>query len=468
VWDWPVLPPVADDSIHVQKETTVSKWGNSLAVRIPQSAGRALYGQVVLEGRRPNRSRLARIYSGVIQPLIVFVATTMGISWEVARKRSSKRKLTKTPPRPKGYDFGSEATVLMVGSPGFMSALSRADIFACAYGYVYSKELQTGVPNISLVGSNGAQLAEAFREFQRWTNESQTEAVDLTLVFLEEGGYLLGVGPRPEALRRTLGYADCVRDPIFVSGAWIKKFDTTTSGENFRKYHEGHLVAPFVLSASTHPRSKSSLDADMNLIRPVPEAPDILKFRATFANEDNAEEHTQAGMIVRVHRADQQGPGAASGKIREKAPSRSNAPADYFRRRTLSLGRHFPVTIERIRKLHAHREVFQALEEIGIRSWQCEQAICNLLLSASMCSGVFHYMSVRKGQLNNEISAALQNRFEEADGSYVESLAPALLQAQVALDAASLLTESGASPKSDDPDLLQRLLAQRSLLDDSS
>jgi hypothetical protein len=32
---------VADDSIYVQKETTVSKWGNSLAVRIPQSAGRA-------------------------------------------------------------------------------------------------------------------------------------------------------------------------------------------------------------------------------------------------------------------------------------------------------------------------------------------------------------------------------------------------------------------------------------------
>jgi len=357
----------------------------------------------------------------------------------------------------------------MVGSPTFMSALSHAEIFGCAYGYRYSKELLASVPNISLVGSNGEQLAEAFREFQRWTNESQTEAVDLSLVFLEEGGYLLGLSPRPEALQRTLGYADFVRDPIFFSGTWIKKFDTTTSADSFRKYHEGRLVAPFVLSANTHPPPKSALDADMNNIRPVPEAPDILKFRAEFANEANAEDHTQAGMIVRVHRADQQDTGAADGKISGKAPPRSNTPADYLRRRELSLGRHFPVTIERIRKLHAHRDAFHALEAIGIRAWQCEQAACNLLLSASMCDGAFHYMPIRRGQLGNEISTALQNRFEEADGNAIlESLTPVLLQAQVALDAAFLLTESGSSPKSDEPGLLQQLLAQRSLLDYSS
>jgi len=348
-----------------------------------------------------------------------------------------------------------------------MSALSGADIFGCAYGYMYSKELQANVPYIGLVGSNGERLAEAFQEFQRWTSDSQTEAVNLTFVFLEEGGYLIGVGPRQDALRRTLGYADSVRDPMFVSGAWIKKFDTATSAvKSFRKYHEGHLVAPFVFSAGSHPPSKSPLGADMNLIRPVPGAPDIVKFRATFTDEANAEEHTEAGMILGVHRASENDDSTVGHR---KHPSRKSAPADYFRRRALSLRRHFPVTVERIRKLHAHSEIIEALGTSGFRAWQCEQAICNLVLSASMCGGVFHYLPIRRGHLGNEISAALQNRFEEADGTVIlESLTPALLQAQVVLDAVSLLAESGANPKRDEPELLQRLLAQRSLLDDSS
>lgn len=359
--------------------------------------------------------------------------------------------------------------VLMVGSPDFMSALSGAGIFGCSYGEVYSEALHTTVPSVGLVGSNEERLTEAFREFQRWTAESQTEAVDLSFVFLNAGGYLMGISPRQEALRRALGSADPVRDAIFVSGTWIKKFDTAISGEGFRKYHEGRLIAPFTLSAASHPPSMSALNADINLVKPVPEAPDILKFRATFATETNAEEHTQAGMILRVHRANQQNTDGSRAKIDRNAPSRSNAPADYFRRRALSLRRHFPVTIERIRKLQAHREVILALEVVGIRTWQCEQAICNLLLSASMCNGVFHYSPIRQGHLGNRISEALLNRFEEANGTVTfESITPAIVQAQVVLDASSLLAENGATPKNLELDHLQQLLAQRKLLDENA
>lgn len=358
----------------------------------------------------------------------------------------------------------------MVGSPDFMSALTRADIFACAYGYVYSEALHATVPCVSLVGSDGEGLTEAFREFQRWSDESQTEAVDLNFVFLEEGGYLLGIAPRMESLRRSLGYADFVHEPLFVSGTWIKKLDTDTSARSFRRYYECRFVAPFMLTAGSHPPSKSPLDADMNLVRSVPGAAQILMFRTTFADEASVGEGTQPAMMVRTHRARKEKTDSANQKMLETLPPpRSTTPADYFRRRALCLKRHFPVTLERIRKLDAHREAIQALEAIGVRRWQCEQALCNLVLSASMCDGGFHYLRIRQGHLRNSIFQALQGRFEEADG--VEAIpprvSPRLLQDQVELDAASLLKEGGGDPKGLDLDRLQQLLAQRGLLDAS-
>jgi hypothetical protein len=107
-------------------------------------------------------------------------------------------------------------------------------------------------------------------------------------------------------------------------------------------------------------------------------------------------------------------------------------------------------------------------ENAGVRRWQLQQAICNLLLSKSLCDGAYHYATVRTGHLASRISAALRERVEEADGKPL--FAPAMtsdnVSVQVCLDGAILLKAQGVSVSLDnDLSRIQSALASRGLLD---
>ena len=46
---------------------------------------------------------------------------------------------------------------------------------------------------MSLVGTNSEALSKAFTEFKRWATSSDGDAVELTFIFLKEGGYVLSI-----------------------------------------------------------------------------------------------------------------------------------------------------------------------------------------------------------------------------------------------------------------------------------
>lgn len=54
---------------------------------------------------------------------------------------------------PKGYDFGSSVHCLLMASFDFVDALSKADIFACAYGLNCNNVLSIALPEVFLVGN---------------------------------------------------------------------------------------------------------------------------------------------------------------------------------------------------------------------------------------------------------------------------------------------------------------------------
>lgn len=382
----------------------------------------------------------------------------------MSAKRRTEAKRGKERSGPKGYDFGCETLTMVVGSPDFMRALSDADVFACSYGFAYTSELQSHVPHMGLVGSKPEKLTEAFREFRRWKEASQTDPVELHFVFLEDGSYLLGVSPRFEALRRAFGHLDLVSDAVVVSGTWIKKLDTSSSAKQFREVFTGHVITPFLFGGCVHPPTNSAGDCKLNLVRPIEEAP-ILLFRASFIDERDAEKDRHARMMMTATRPERTSSGTNK-KDQYGPPSARKSQRDYFRNREICLTRHFPVTLVRLRRLGFCTEIFEQLKTEGIRKWQIEQAMCNLLLSRSLCSGVLFYEPLNSRDLQNLVIEGLRNRIEEADyDCSLNSLPLERVRQQVMLDADYLLTSVGLVPKRADLTLLQRLLHRRGLLD---
>ena len=140
--------------------------------------------------------------------------------------------------RPKGYDFGTDATDLVLASHDFIEAFSMAGITGCLYGVQRSDVLATELPLVSILGSNEEKMVAGFTELQRWSNESRDDAIELTFVFLTDGGCLLGISPRYDSLRRRL-CRNVVHQPLLFAPVWIKKFDSSTTGMQLRRYQIG-------------------------------------------------------------------------------------------------------------------------------------------------------------------------------------------------------------------------------------
>lgn len=362
---------------------------------------------------------------------------------------------------PKGYEFGTSGLTLLLASPKFIEDLREAQVVACSYGWDNSPDLGHALPLISLGGIHEQPLTRAFGEFTRWQKESQSQALDLTFVFLAHGGYLLSIGNRHESIARRLGRNSLAHGRLLCGATYIKQFDTRHPWlEQFREYHRQRLIAPFLFGACV------VTSADLHTIEPhqvrrATGTQPLLSFQVEIADEREAEagEGTAPWLALHVYRRDI--PGG------QKPPP--FGPRDVFVRRAESLNRHFPVTLERVRTLEPYHALALDLEHRGIRRWQVEQAFCNLVLSASLCGGVFHYVPVRTGRLDRRISKALIERFEEADSKDLFKRTPLadVILRQVELDANALLRAHGADAGGANLPAVQRLLAEKRLLDES-
>ena len=373
---------------------------------------------------------------------------------EMANRRTPKHS------SPKGYDFGLSGLTALIASPQFIEELRNAEVIACAYGWEHSTILQEDVPLISLGARNEEPIKRAFDEFYRWQQESHDDGVGLSFVFMNAGGYLMCISTHSESLSRRLGRSASPRDRLFVAPMFIKMFDTRDRWlDHFREYRRQRVIAPFHFGPAavtlTGPRS-----IDQTTVRRPLGARTLLKFLVEIADETEAASKpgTKAWMALNVHRKE---------RLKDQSPPRASVRETRDRREEL-LNRHFPVTLERIRLFEPYRQMIALFENAGVRRWQLQQAICNLLLSKSLCDGAYHYATVRTGHLASRISAALRERVEEADGKPL--FAPAMtsdnVSVQVCLDGAILLKAQGVSVSLDnDLSRIQSALASRGLLD---
>ena len=366
--------------------------------------------------------------------------------------------------RRRGYDYALLPSAMAISAVEFADDLHNADVFAVAYGLHYWDQLHRTIPTITLLARSSEHLGKAFQQFEAWTSLSDGDAVELNFVFLSSGGYLLSLGPEPRRLeQRCLGF-DRTSRALIASVTWIKEMTTVhASLLQFRKYCQ-QLISPFFLDGACYMGLTMGAVPDPIFIQEVPTLRKILKFSVEHVDEADIKEHTQAWVALNMHKHR-----AKMTKIGKMSRNKSkqfllNTAHDA---RSEILSRHFPVTLERLRTNKDLQSMCTRLIATGLRAWQFEQAVCNLLLSADLTKGKPHFDGIPKNQIDNEIVIALQNRFEVANGDSKEilNLKEAQIVTQAIEDAKTLLAEAGTLPKKQDLSSVLEALKRRGLLD---
>ncbi|MDX6709855.1 MAG: hypothetical protein QOH96_871 [Blastocatellia bacterium] len=368
--------------------------------------------------------------------------------------------------QPKGFDFGIDETIALIGAIDFSNSLRRANICGCAYGSMFSEATGTSLPFVSLIGTNQLFLEESFREFHRWDEATHGDALDLTFVFLKNAGYLIGISPTREYLDKRFFSMNLIHDPLYTLLTWVKPIDTRSVGiEQIREYKSRHSISPIVFGGAISNKPGIVPHVDYRDLIPITVAP-LLKFRVTFIDEADVQPHTTGGIILETSRRRSQ-----DSKLAGKWPQPPvSGLSDFLVRRSKFVARQFPVTIERIRLFPAYQERFAPLLVDGIRSWQCEQAFCNLLLSSRLCSGKFHYTSISFSQLDHSVFDELRHCTEVADGTdaMLTTISTDLLRQQVLLDSEFLLKHCGINISKLSPDQMQSTMALHGLLESNA
>ena len=341
------------------------------------------------------------------------------------RKRRSPRSVRRGPqPHLSGFDFGVQEFVAVVGDTSFIQDLNAAEIIGASYGLQHQKDVGTA-PSIALVGRNGEQLTKALSKIQAWDLGVGTDGCRLDVIFLNTGGYLLGISPDMGALANRLLPGSYLANPIFMAATWLKKMDSRDQAlVRLKEYLEGGRVRPFFLGGEILP---PGFALDRTSIRPV--QPSILKFSARFSTEDSpADGMVRAIVGARVARTP---PGRTAAR-----PQQSNR--EITRQRSSVLQRYFPVTAWR---------AIQVIDKAAIpdvTQWQFVQAVCNLALSRDICSKA-HYAGIPTDKLFRTVNAALPSHIECA--GLLPVVEPDLedVRRQVLLDGAYLLRQTKAA-----------------------
>ena len=370
------------------------------------------------------------------------------------RRGTAKRHLPEY-----GFDYGIGITSAAIGSVEFNQNLIDAEVVAVAYGIGYSEKLGVDVPAITLVGKNEEPLRKAFEEFSDWAESTDSDAIELTVVFMKDGGYRLCINPEINALyKRTLQY-DTVVNPMAFQVTWIKVINTTSQPFiELREHLSAGIIRPFLLTAS---RYTGILQNDSQpipeLFDPILHRQELLKFDIRFVDEGSSNDlHWQRIALASKHI-----------ERKPRVEDRTIPKSIVWYRRKESLKRLFPVTLWRSKSSERAKELRLTAEKRGLREWQIDQAICNLVLSQQIAEGNLYFQGCSKNNWPNLLWKSLCNRFEIAcvDEPEFEQLTVENVVYQAILDGKTLLKHYGIKRIHNKLERIQYLLQKQALLD---
>jgi hypothetical protein len=288
------------------------------------------------------------------------------------------------------------------------------------------------VPAITLIARNEIPVREAFREFNAWAAQTDGDALELTFIFRSDGSYLLVLAPETTRLqRRTLGY-NRTSHVLVMTLMWVFPVTTTHPAlRTIREYCKG-FPAPIMFSAARLPPLLVAPSATASELRPVAGVKPLLKFSLTLVDESDVTPHSTAWAALQS--ASMKG-GSSS---REKPPPPEPAATGEMRAKMLRA--HFPVTLERLQGSKWFDEMCLSLHrDHGVRRWQVEQAICNLVLSEETV-GRPHFAGLGSRELADLVVKALDRRYEVANGSTLAPLSAEHVVTQIVADTSQLLS----------------------------
>ena len=352
---------------------------------------------------------------------------------KMGRKKRTSRNRSSTP-TPLGVDFGCFRANAAVTFPEFSSHLGEASIVGVAYGSEWSEALRADIPSMSLVARRAEPLREAFKIFAAWSDAADGDAVELTVVLKDSGGFLLGISPEYGRLaRRCVGFDRTTVSPLAFAPVWCHSIKTAHRHLIQLRSYAQKPIAPFLFGGVTLSGLLTHSDPDAPQVAAVPGLTSILKFEINFADETDVEPGGMGELLLRTAP-----PAHRSFETRSSAPTRRTI-VDIGHERARVLRTHFPVTLERLHRsgrLQYLRTTIAPDFDVGI--WQLEQAYCNLVLSTTSGWGI-HYPRLRPQNTSAKILDAVGKRYEIADGQPLDEFTSDQVCEQLLADGRALL-----------------------------
>ena len=328
-------------------------------------------------------------------------------------------------PQPRGFDYGCLPGAMAVASLEFPTYLTSASVDGVAYGWRWSEAVNQKVPTISLVAQSGGELAKAFEEFHAWAQITDPDSVEVTFIFRKTGGFLLVLSTEYSRLmRRCLGF-DRAYQAMGAGCIWCKPIDSINPFlRKFRNYCSSP-IAPFFFNGVTYASPTNGLrNSGAPDVSAIPGLNPLLKFEVTLVDEDEVTQNSTAWIALKLD---------SRKETQLKPEGRKPNPDDIAKLRAKTLRHHFPVTLERIRRIVSLQPTIQHLKRDGVRPWQIEQALCNLVLSAAMGRGL-HYLGLSARKAEGAIIEGIRSRYELADGNDIQTFSIEDISTQVTAD----------------------------------
>ena len=328
---------------------------------------------------------------------------------------------------------------------------------AVAYGFDYSQTLGVRVPAITLLGRNEKPLRKAFEEFSSWASWTDADAIEVTIIFMRDGGYRLCINPEIGALYQRAFRYDTVVNPMAFQVTWIKRIETTSKPlQDMRKMLSTGITRPFLLVAACYRGiSLNARTFDPALVEQISQERELLKFEIRFVDEGSGNEpHWQ-----RIASAGQD-------LDRESISTKPSTPKTLvWTRRKEAMKRLFPVTLWRSKSDKRGLALRSTAKRLGMFDWQIDQAFCNLSLSREIAKGELHFRGLPKRNWQDQLWRALGDRFEVANGDQYDfrALRPGNMLHQTVLDGRMLLKHYGVKRVSRAFQGVQKMLQRHSL-----
>lgn len=300
-----------------------------------------------------------------------------------------------------GYDYGIPGHALLAIDSTFIQLLYEARIVGCAYGLMSFQGTDVPMRIFSLVAQNEEPVRRVFEIFKVWADAIDADCVQLEIVILADGGYLLTIGPEPNRSNiRLAGYGSLLQ-PMTMAHTYVKKLDTVSKGLfDLRDYKKLPMSPVLFTAAVTSAREPTQ---DMNLM-PIVGCPELVKFEFKISEEKDARRNPFMSALI-------DGVGSPIKGHDKKYSARERLePEQIAERRAMLLKQCFPVTLHRIQVTPSLLALKKTLTSQGIRDWQVVQAICNLQI-VELCHK--YLLSQTDREDADAPLAVLASRFED-------------------------------------------------------